>query len=377
MQKVTKELLARYRDGACTPEETKWIESFILQHDIGKQNRSLQEDNIQQLEQQIKTKIFERIGREHRIKRLKRWTWTVAASVLIGVTFYFQLRPTFNEQKAWEQVYISKATTPGKQVAILKLNDGRVIPLDKYQGTIANTNKAIADNKAGQVLKYKAGQLAATEDKVEWDELMIPRGAQYSVILSDGTKVKLNSATTLKYPTHFDSHERVVYLSGEAYFEVSKDVNRPFKVESKGHRIEVTGTVFNVRAYYGEAEVETSLVEGGVNMSNHRQMMRIFPGEQVLSISADAEMKKNKINLETTIGWIKGDFVFENKNIRAIMKDVERWYNVDITFEGNISSKTYGGSFTKEKGLKELLNQLAKITGCSFNIQGRRVMVKA
>nr|WP_305121106.1 FecR domain-containing protein [Pedobacter xinjiangensis] len=200
-----------------------------------------------------------------------------------------------------------------------------------------------------------------------------PKGGEYQVILPDGTKVWLNSASVLTFPARFTLKNRSVKLIGEAYFEVAKDKQRPFQVNLGRTTVEVLGTHFNIAAYHDDPEIKTTLLEGSVKISGFSKKVVLQPGEQASVANDDISVSHPK--LTEVMAWKNGYFSFNNEDIKSIMKKVSRWYDVDVEFVGNISSQQFGGTFNRSKTVEELLAHLEVLGTIKFKMKGRRIIV--
>jgi transmembrane sensor len=202
----------------------------------------------------------------------------------------------------------------------------------------------------------------------------VPKAGSYMIILEDGTKVWLNASTKLSYPTHFDTSQRLVSLTGEAYFEVAKDASRPFRIQAHGTTIEVLGTTFNVSAYHGE--VSTSLVEGSVRVLKEGKQSIIKPGQQATTLLSN-DIKVTTADLAKNTAWQRDEFYFDGSNFADVTQQVARWYNVEFENIENINnSSTYKGSISRKSRLSEVLQILAIATGRKFDIVGRKVLIQ-
>lgn len=204
-----------------------------------------------------------------------------------------------------------------------------------------------------------------------------PRGGEYTVVLSDGTKVYLNAASELKYPVQFDSKKRQVHLSGEAYFEVTRDTNRPFYVVTDAVRVKVYGTEFNVNTY-GIGGTQTTLVSGKVGIrgkSSEREYM--MEPSQLAEFDVNGEFKGiRNVNAGTYTAWKEGFFVFENEGLEDILNRLARWYDVDV-FYGSEKVKGYHftGHMEKYEDVEIILNAISKMVGVHFTIKDRTIVI--
>jgi len=195
--------------------------------------------------------------------------------------------------------------------------------------------------------------------------------------LSDGSKVWLNAASSLRYPASFVGNERKVELTGEGYFEVAKNASMPFKVNVAGKgEVEVLGTYFNINSYADEATINTTLLEGKVKVSALNNQQTLSPGQQA-QIAGDGQINLNKnVNVEAVMAWKNGKFIFENADIKSVMRQVEKWYDVEIVFNGNITTEEFVGIISRNVNVSQILKMLEKTGTVKFEIEGKRIIVK-
>jgi len=205
-----------------------------------------------------------------------------------------------------------------------------------------------------------------------------PRGGEEKELtLADGSKVWLNAASTLKYPLSFNGRERVVQLSGEAFFEVTKNSDMPFRVMIRDAEVNVLGTRFNVMAYIDEPVNQTTLIEGSVKIVSGSQDVTLKPGQQaeIRYLETSAPIRVTSINAEDILSWRDGAATFRDADIRVVMREIGRWYNVDIQFEPNVPNKSITGTFSKKTGLSKTLEQLQNLNNVHFKNDGKKVTV--
>ncbi len=218
-------------------------------------------------------------------------------------------------------------------------------------------------------------QIPAESEVIGYNTITIPRGGQYQVILPDGTKVWLNSASSLKYPTVLLVNERKVERTGEGYFEVAKNKNMPFKVKFNEEEVEVLGTHFNIMAYTDEGETRATLLEGSVKISKGEFSKVLVPGEQTISQNNQANFTVRPADIESVLAWKNGIFSLQNSGIHQIMRQIARWYDVDVVYQGNLEDKVYGGRVSKSKNISEILRNLELTGTIHFKVEGRRITV--
>lgn len=266
---------------------------------------------------------------------------------------------------------------PGGNKATLTLAGGQTITLDNA----GNGNIATQGNTT--VIKTADGQLAynnpGKDANVYYNTVSTPKGGQYQLTLADGTKIWMNAASMLRFPTAFTGKERLIELNGEAYFEVAKNAQAPFIVKTKsGTTVQVLGTHFNIMAYSDEKDTKTTLLEGAVKVACGASEATIKPGQQALSLinNATASISINKAaSISEAIAWKNGVFEFNNADLKMVMRQIARWYDVDITYEGNLPEKVFTGSMARNLNAADLLSGIEFI-GVKFKIDGKKIVVR-
>jgi ferric-dicitrate binding protein FerR (iron transport regulator) len=212
-------------------------------------------------------------------------------------------------------------------------------------------------------------------DHPAYNIISTPRGGQYQLILPDGSKVWLNSASSLKFPTAFYGKERQVELTGEGYFEVAKNANTPFSVTVNQMKIDVLGTHFNIMAYNDEKTMNTTLLEGAVTVSDGEMEKKLIPGQQAIVNEATRQMSVGQADILKAIAWKNGLFEFDNTDLSTIMRQLARWYDIEIVYEVTPEKTALGGSISRNLSLKEVLNMLEANGINHFNIEGKKIFV--
>lgn len=379
MEKITfLKIVDKYLAGTASPEEQALLEEYYKRLEAsGTAELSPQQEQV--LEDSLYANI--RNGMENVAtpvvpmrRRLFIRIASVAAAVLVLAAGYWMF--TNNGGKEDKPVVQNgKSSTidlpPGKDAAVLTLPNGKKIILDSTTGTISKKDGTTIINLDG-LLTYSPSK---DQKKVEYHTISTARGNQYQLVLADGSKVFLNSATSLHFPSAFTGSIREVELtSGEAYFDITTNPEQPFHVKTREMTIEVTGTHFNVNAYSDEGPVATTLVEGKIKVSSEVGSVNVKPGQQ-------AAISNNKFlvtqpDINKVIAWRTGFFEFDQLDISAIMRQVSRWYDVDIVYEGKITTEKFGGRFSKQLPLLKLLKLLEE-NGVQFRLEGKRVVVKS
>ena len=299
---------------------------------------------------------------------------SLAAAILIFISVgtYFWLRPA-PEPKAKILSNVFHDAPPGGNRAALTLSNGRIIILDSAQNGIIvkMANFEVNKTKDGQVV-YRV--IKNNTQKPGENTLSTPRGGQYQVVLPDGSKVWLNAASSIKFPSVFKGKIREVELKGEAYFEIAKNAAMPFKVKSAHAQIEVLGTHFNVRAYDDEKAMKTTLVEGAVKITSGNLTNVLKPGDQAV-LNGENKMKViNDVDADLETAWKDGLFQFKDASIEEIMRQAALWYNLNISFEGEIPKRYFTGKISRNVKASEFLNML-NYTGVKFRIEGGNIIV--
>lgn len=265
-----------------------------------------------------------------------------------------------------------EAIVPGGNKAVLILSDGSNIVLDStHQGTLAKQGNAKVMKLNTATLVYSAGNENTRE--IVYNTLSTPRGGQYQLILPDGTRVWLNASSSIYFPTVFKGKERNVTITGEAYFEVTKNVNMPFKVTVKDAEIEVLGTHFNIMAYTDESSMNTTLLEGSVKISKGSLHKMLVPGQQS-RINKTGDIKVVEADIDEAMAWKNGWFQFNAYDIEKVMRQISRWYDVEIVYEGKIPTGHFSGLVSRENDISQVL-KIMQAGGVRFKIEGRNVIV--
>lgn len=384
-------LIEKYLAGTISPEErlilNEWYHSFNDSEADLSPHENLGE---QQLAERIRTRLLETIRpkQEQVIARSRRrWLIPAAAAVLILISAgtYFILSSKFSNSEIVKteptKPQLINDIAPGGNKAILTLADNSTIVLDSA------TNGVISQQGNIKVQKLDNGLLAYTingrhvneNDEAFFNTISTPRGGQYQVTLSDGTKVWLNAASSIRFPVVFTGKERRVEMTGEAYFEVAKNAAMPFKVKATTSEIEVLGTHFNVNAYNDEATVKTTLLEGLVKVSvpalaANQAPKFLRPGQQS-GINKEGKINVlNNADTEEAVAWINGRFQFKSADLKSILRQISRWYDVDVVYNGNVDVH-FTGLLPRSENVSRVFEKLALTGEVHFRIDGKRVIV--
>jgi len=374
----TEKLIKKYLDGHASQEECAMVESWYLNTTGEGQGP----DTSMVLA--AENKVRKRLSFNQKYRRTRRLLLTNVAAILLIMLFGIYDYPNDPKEKETpapkKTAILSRQIKPGTNKATLILSDGKSIVLtDAIKGKIANqTGVSISKSATGQliydVIPSSEHHIAEKATELKYNTILTPPGGQYQVNLPDGTRVWLNASSSLKFPVQFTSEERRVELTGEAYFEVTKDQSKPFKVITAEQDITVFGTHFNVNAYVEEDKTKTTLLSGSVKVTaKNKSVLFLKPGEQ--SILAGNNLKAKPVDVSTAIGWKNGLFVFDNEKIAPIMRRISRWYNVDIVYQGKISDEKFMGSISRYQDIHDVLEMLELTDLVHFKIEERRIIV--
>jgi len=376
-QQEAKKLIDKYVQGTATPQECKLVENWY--QSMSDQRPLSDRDDFEHLADELWAGTLQKANLTAPRKTVRLWPYiTVAASIclfiVVGLNFF--LHKKTNTEAPIARIENKKSTIlPGGNKAVLTLGNGQQISLsDQKNGTIAKDNTAeISKTGDGQV-NYQA---ASANSAITYNTLTTPKGGQYTVVLADGTKVVLNAASSLKYPTSFSGNSRVVELTGEGYFEVAHNKAKPFRVMSNGQTIEVLGTHFNINAYNDEPSIKTTLLVGSVKVTAGNTNVMLKPGEQSQLSLNDAEhhISVATVNTEEAVAWKNGLFEFNNASVKEVMKCAARWYDIDVNYSHNYVPKVrITGRMSRNVDLSGLV-QLLRFEGIKLNVNGKKVEV--
>lgn len=307
----------------------------------------------------------------------KPWWRIAAAAAVIGLVFIgylFITKKEANRQVAKLETQphktFYKEPSPGKEGGILTLADGRQIVLDSAgNGLLAEQGSVQVNLQNGQI-SYEGD--AAT---VMYNMMSTPRGRQYALVLADGSKVWLNAASSIRFPTAFIGAERRVEVTGEAYFEITHQPAQPFFVKANGTEVTVLGTHFNVNAYGDEPVVKTTLLQGKVSIKNGNNTATLLPGEQGQTSGTDNVRVMKNVDTDNVMAWKNGLFSLSGISVEVLMKQISRWYDVEVKFAGTVPSRKFVGSISRNVPLSDVLKALKEL-GINNRWEGGEVIIQ-
>jgi len=381
------DLIDRYVEQSCTEEERRELMSLLQAPDSDEEIRRLVDEayarrltnpalpeeasaSILQSILQVSTPVVNLQKRNWRVPR--RWVGIAALFLLFftGAWFFFSYRRVNQPaHTALSSSVVKNDIVPGHSGAILTLANGATILLDSAQdGSLSPQGNVQVVKRNGQLSYTGSGK----SSEVLYNTMTTPRGRQYQVVLADGTRVWLNSASSLHFPTAFTGPTREVQLTGEAYFEVADNAAQPFVVKTQRLDVHVLGTAFNVMAYEDEEAVRTTLVQGAVKVSARNQELQIRPGEQAALAEKD-HLAVSSPDLSEVLAWKEGKFRFKKTPIKMIMRQIARWYDVDIVYKGKTPDLLLSGVFPRTEYVSQLLEVLQEAGNIHFTMEGNTI----
>lgn len=367
-------IILRSAAGELFPNEQQQLNAFLQASEANRQlyreltTAELLEPKLAQYRQRntYRAANYERILQQIHTRPVRTFHFgriTAAAAVLLLIATGIWLWQHPSSPKTISQTYTTDIA-PGQTGAVLTLSDGREVVLDSMpDGVVASQYGAQAVMKKGQ-LSYQSQDAGAT---IAYHTMSTPKGRQFQLILPDGTKVWLNAASSLKYPTVFNGKERLVTVTGEAYFEVAQNASRPFRVKTGNDgNIEVLGTSFNVNAYANEDDISTTLLEGSVRIG--RTILQ--PGQQLMLRSGTVK----DANMDKVMAWKNGIFNFNDERLQDVMRQLERWYDIEVVYEKGVPDTYFYGKVSRDVSLVGILKVL-EATRVHFRIEGRKLIV--
>jgi len=377
------ELIAKRLEGKLNSEEKQILdewkyeneENLALYHKLSKNPESNFFKHEDQLENVKKDEIWNKVNSSIKLKKTRKirteFLKYAASLIVIGLSTFFLIN-SIPEKQINKIAHIS----PGKNKALLMRDKGEAIVLDDF---IKLKEDGLEINNTDGHLVYKNNSTKLAKEKISYNSIIIPKGGEYNLTLSDGSKIWLNSNSKLRYPTKFSGKERIVELEGEAYFDVSKNKDFPFVVKMNDIQIKVLGTSFNVNAYSEENEIITTLVEGKVQVNDRiRDQKEILaPNDQYRINKYNGNFTKTQVDTEIYTAWKNGRFVFQNERLEDIMIRLSRWYNVEVFFM-NTESKNikFSGDLTRYEDFNGVLEMIELTEKVKFSIKNRSVLVE-
>ena len=386
-------LFSSYVNYNCTVEEEKELME-LLELGENKDNILSLIDKVivsggfdQRMSDQVAASILQKILQRDKAnvvsikrKRIFSMSWMRVASV----AFLFLLAATYwifvKENKDYIKTNVAQlgakhsVVLPGGNHAVLTLSDGSSIVLDSIQnGKIQHGNAEM--NKQDGILIFNGSSSQSSIPTVSDNVLSTPRGGKYQIVLPDGSNVWLNASSTLQFPTVFTGNKREVKLTGEAYFEVTKNNEKQFNVIVGNMEVKVLGTHFDINAYDDDDAIKTSLLEGSVKISKGNETDFLKPGQQAVLEKTGGKLQIRNADMDAVMAWKNGLFQFEGADITTIMKEIGRWYNVDIVYAGKVPVRRFEGKISRSAKLSEVL-RILELSNVKFKEEGNKIIVQ-
>jgi len=382
-EKRLSELEAKWLNGTITEAEAKEYANWYNEGQdqpvrIPEEMASSEEVHGQRMLDSINTRrsMLESVSRRRSgplpaTIRLFRAAAVAAILILLVGGLYLYSKRNTRQTKDIAQAPVPQRPhdiAPGRTRATLTLSNGRTILLDPASNGILGHDSGVNISNTDSVLTYKGN---SDSRSLAYNTLSTAKGEQYSVTLSDGTKVWLNAASILRFPIQFTGDDRRVEVTGEAYFEVARNASKPFFISSGDMHVQVLGTSFNINAYANEPIVKTTLLEGAVRI-NHR--VDLSPHQQS-RIEKDGGIKVLKdIDVDEVVAWKNGAFSFNNADITTVMRQLERWYDIEVVYEGKRPADVFYGGISRSSTLMEVL-KILEASKVRFRLEGKRLIV--
>lgn len=381
--KLLLALLNKYRDNTLTPEESILLENWYKELDKrstlpqasdGSSGEELAESMLLEFRERLtkNTSSTTPVRKLNIFRQISRVAAVVAGiGLVVAAWLIFFHRSNKELEIAGTGTSQPEIKAPSANKAMLTLGDGSKIFLDSASnGTIALQGNI-------NIVKSADGQIAYTgspTDEISFNTLSLPKGSRpIKLLLADGSLVWLNTASSITYPTAFTGPERTISIEGEAYFEVAKNSKMPFRVRCDNVDITVLGTHFNVNSYDDEKDSRVTLLEGSVMVTSGNRTGMLKPGQQAQVTNADITIDKNA-DVQEVMAWKDGRFYFDGANIKTIMRQVEKWYNVEVEFKADIQD-SFVANISRNENLSELLKVLQLTNLVHFKTEGNKITV--
>jgi len=384
-RKYFSEMLEKYNNGTATSEQIEFLEKFYDAFELNDELiTNTNEAEFSDLKTSIKRKADQRIDEYIKVKKTKVKTlwykYSAAAAVLLFFGIYIAV---VKRNHAIQNTRFTQLIHPGRDKATLTLSNGSKIFLDDAkQGQIARqSNISITKTTGNQLVYLITGDQTDAGNNQNANQLQntisTPNGGQYRLVLPDGTHVMLNAASSLTYPVSFQGSERLVKLTGEAYFEVIENKKMPFRVSSGGQTVEDLGTHFNINAYNDENVIKTTLLEGAIRVSLGSDFIQMVPGQQsIASYGGTGKITTRIVDVDKETAWKDGLFSFQNDDLKTVMRQVARWYDVKVVYADQLPKEKFFGEIPRSSNLDDVF-KILELNNVHFEIEGKTVMVSA
>ncbi|PTS95368.1 anti-sigma factor [Pedobacter sp. HMWF019] len=384
-----KDLFKRYTDKTISKEELRELFGYIRekgnQSQIEGYMKAEEEsmvDAVQEASPVDWNRMYEGIISEQpeviKMKLFPSWLKYTAAAVVLLVSYVaytVHKKPVSVPLKNDAEIVKNQDIVPGGERAVLKLANGKEIMLDGAgKGILASEGNTIIRKTDDGRLIYEPGEERGSPVSA-YNTITTPKGGQYKLTLPDKSLAWLNAASSITFPAAFNGQEREVEITGEVYFEITKDKTHPFHVKTRGASIEVLGTHFNVMSYTDEPQAEVTLLEGAVQVKTGGAVKKLVPGQQAAFEPGSGLITLKTTNVESAVDWTNGLFIFEEATVPEVMRQIARWYNVNIHYQGKLPSAKFTGVIPKKSNVSRLLKLLEAAGGVRFEVTGNTIEV--
>ncbi|WP_017257132.1 FecR family protein [Pedobacter arcticus] len=371
-------LIRKYNEGKASVEEKEFLDSYYNYFEKkGETLESFSEAEKKDMGSELEANILRSINSRKKQSSIIYTLYRplVAASLLLAMSAatYFYYQANSSKKTSQEVVFKKTSLAPEKEKsAVLTLANGKKLLLEDVANGYVADDVGVTINKDSNgslIYSVKNNSTPGQYGSASYNTISTPKGGQYQVNLPDGTKVWLNTESALKYPVPFDKTSRLVELTGEAFFEVAKSKHRPFIVKTADAEVKVLGTHFNISAYTNDAFMKTTLVEGSVAIKSGENNKILKPGYQAVVSNNLPNINIKPVDVEEALAWKNGYFVFNNEDIKTVMKIIARWYNIEVVYEGNIKNEVFVGTVSRFDSIEKLLKTIELTGGVHFNIE--------
>ncbi|WP_221392887.1 FecR family protein [Dyadobacter sp. NIV53] len=392
MDKIkANELIRKYKEGTLSAEESALLESWYLEY-AKSQHTDIRMDALEDHLDEVWQNLPGNVAVTKKLIIRPLWKW-MAAAVLLIIGAFGILEYNKQNQAVTRQTIVPQGDAlPGDNRAILTLASGEEIWLENVSsGKVAREGGSeVIKTRQGEIVYQPEGKSGANvlKGEVTYNTISTPKAGQYQIRLPDGTRVWLNAASSIRFPTVFDNQERTVEIKGEVYFEVAKKTNKknrvPFKVIAGSQLIEVLGTRFNVNSYTDEENIKTTLFEGSIKLQvegNLDKDILLTPGQQAKynpvqkkAASATLPFLITQVDTRSVLAWKNGYFRFDNIGLPELMRQLSRWYDMEVVYEGTIKDYEFVGQIERGTNLSKVL-KILELGGVHFKIEDKKIIV--
>ena len=400
MEDLQTQLKDLFDKAEWTLEEKAWILTYLENNEPSELNDLLKQQFDQHLGKSnpIEKTLYDRLlcgihdkmevpAKSTKGRTLRMWTVGIAAASVLAAISIFGINKWISNSHR-NNIDEVNSTQPGNKTgnsadqekAVLTLADGLQILVENAPAGL------LAKQGTVSIIKVKSGEIAyqsiANNEAGVFNNITIPRGSKYKITLPDGTNVWLNAASSLRFPTTFNSNTRTVELIGEGYFEVAKNPAKPFHVKVPDFKnkldfmdVQVLGTHFNINAYHDELNIKTTLLEGKVEVSKNKVLKILKPAQQAQLSTTGHISIKPFVDVNSVVAWKDGFFKFDGADLKEVMRQITRWYDVEVSYEGDIPLRQFKGQISRSSKLSEVL-AILEATNVHFKMDNKKVLVK-